>query len=218
MKNLDHLMENDTETLSFLRTRFPIHHLSNVFFRDIQYGIQTMLDRKGAKVGYTEAERLATEFVGRLEKKKILVPIDRQSWVVYSEEFKTVAPKRPAALAVKAAPATQASTRPAGGLPSLKSSAPATSLPPLKSSAPAAGKPAGLPPLNSSAPVGGLQEASPSSSTAETALGESPAPPPAVAAPAPAPKQESPTPKPQQAGAKRALPPIKSSTPAGSKK
>ena len=216
MKSIDHILENDADVLAFLQTRYPLYHLSNVFFRDIQYGIQVMLERRGAKVGYSEAERFAREFVSRLEKKKILVPIDRQSWVLYYEEFKTK-PAKSVPVARAAAPAKPAASaaavpRPAGGLPPLKSSAPAAvvkpsgGLPPLKSSAPVAGKPdqAGT-------------EPTPATVATETTSAETVQ----VAAPIPAPllnqKVAEPT-KPAAPGVKKPLPPIKSSVPAGSKK
>jgi len=216
MKNIDHILESDADVLAFLQTRYPLYHLSNVFFRDIQYGIQVMLERKGVKVGYSEAERFAREFVSRLEKKKILVPIDRQSWVLYYEEFKTKSAK-PLPVARTAAPAKPAASapavpRPAGGLPPLKSSAPTAAakpsggLPPMKSSAPAGGKPAQV--AKDTAPPATVSE--PSSADSVQAAAQSPAT---------LPKQEvvQPT-KPAAPGVKNPLPPIKSSVPAGSKK
>ena len=40
---------------------------TNVFFRDIQYGIQTMLDRKNMLVGYADAEKIARSFSAQLD-------------------------------------------------------------------------------------------------------------------------------------------------------
>ena len=82
MKQKEYILNNETEVLDFLRSKYPLYHLSNVFFRDIQYGIQTMLFRKGMSVGYAGAETIAKEFVSQLEKKKVLNPIDQQSWVL----------------------------------------------------------------------------------------------------------------------------------------
>ena len=211
MKHTDHLPENDTETLDFLRTRYPLYHLSNVFFRDIQYGIRILLERRGVKVGYTEAERLAEEFVSRLEKKKILVPIDRQSWVLYYDDFKTKPVKRAAPVpAAKPSPAAKPAERPAGGLPPLKSAAPA-----------GVPKPAGgLPPLKSAAPVAPKGAPAPQQAGQAAPPVAAPEPPkPAPVASAPTPIQESaPVSKPTAPGEKKGLPPIRSSVPVGSKK
>ena len=106
MKQTDYILENETEVLNFLKSKYPLYHLSNIFFRDIQYGIQTMLDNKNRQVGYADAEGIARAFVAQLEKKKILNPIDRQSWVVNYPEF-----KKPA---VKPAAPVKPAARPAG--------------------------------------------------------------------------------------------------------
>jgi hypothetical protein len=213
MKNAEQILENDAEVLGFLKTRYPIYHLSNVFFRDVQYGIQTLLERRGVKVGYADAETLARDFTRKLEKKKMLVPIDNQSWVLYNEAYKTVAP--PKAAAAKPAAEKPAAPRPGGGLPPLQSATPAggakPGLPPLKSAAPAGAKPAGLPPLKSSAPSGG---ASPTPA-------KPPAPPPAAQVPPAAEKKQeakpASAPKPVSPAPKGGLPPITSSVPAGKK-
>jgi len=223
MKKVEEILENEADVLSFLRSRYPLHHLSNVFFRDLQYGIQTMLEWKGLKVGYSDAERYARTFAEKLEKKKMLVPIDQQSWVLHNEQYKTVSAKKP--VAAKPAAEKPAAPRPGGGLPPLQSATPAgaakpAGLPPLKSASPAgAAKPAGLPPLKSSAPTGSAPAPAPAQPVATPAAEAKPAAspvaepkpaPPAAAKPAPA---KSATPPPTDG-----LPPITSSVPAGGKK
>ena len=214
MKKIDHLLENDTETLSFLRTRYPLYHLSNVFFRDIQYGIQILLERRGVKVGYMDSERLAQEFVSRLEKKKVLVPIDRQSWVLYYEDFRTTPVKRasPVASGAKAKPAPSAkpADRPSGGLPPLKSSAPA-----------GAPNPAGGSPPQKSSAAAVAKQVAPSVEKVEhvvaTPIPEPPIQEPVAATPTPS-QGTTAAAKPPMPGDKKSLPPIKSSVPAGGKK
>lgn len=207
MKKATEVLDNEAEVLGFLRTQYPIFHQSNIFFRDIQYGIRTMLERKGVRVGYTDAERLARDFTDRLEKKKMLVRIDGQSWVVRNEEFRTEPVTRQPP-AKPAAPKPAAGGSP-GALPPLKSAAPAGGgLPPLKSSAPASGgKPASLPPLKSSAPAGGKSaSAAPASPTKEPAAGQN----------ASEQKKETASAKAPASGS-GGLPPITSSVPAGKK-
>lgn len=149
MKQLDYILANETVVLEFLKSKYPLYHMSNVFFRDVQYGIQTMLYRKGMSVGYSDAEQIARAFVEQLEKKKILNPIDRQSWMLNHVQFKkpTVAPppsSKPAAKTAGPAPAAaRVPGAPAGAKPSL---------PPLGRAAGTASKPGGLPPLSRPAP------------------------------------------------------------------
>jgi hypothetical protein len=103
MKPADQILKNQQEVLTFLRSRFPMYHLSNFFFRDVEFGIRAFLEAKGVKIGYTEAQSIARQFTESLEQAKIFRPIDRQSWVVNYPEFKTVSSKPPAA--AKPAPA-----------------------------------------------------------------------------------------------------------------
>jgi hypothetical protein len=168
MKHLDYVVNSEKEILAFLKSQYPLYHMSNVFFRDIQYGIQKMFERKDVKIGYADAEKIAKAFVAQLERKKILVRIDGQSWVLQYPEFRkppvktapAAKPAGPAAAVPRPAPGAPSAVKPPaspGSLPPLKSGTPATSpgtLPPLKSSAPAAaragGSPPTLPPLKSS--------------------------------------------------------------------
>jgi hypothetical protein len=100
------MIKEHTAVLKDLSNRFKVFHQSNIFFRDIQYGIQAMLREQGMKVSYVEAERLASEFVRRMEQEKIFVGIDRQTWTLRYPEFKTPKVEKPAASAAGAAPGT----------------------------------------------------------------------------------------------------------------
>jgi hypothetical protein len=104
MKHASEILDHRTEVLAFLKSRFPLYHQSNVFFRDIQYGIQLYLDRKRIKAAYPEAEQIAHEFISSLEREGVLSPIDRQSWALHYPEFRTP-PSKPAPAARPAAPA-----------------------------------------------------------------------------------------------------------------
>jgi len=241
MKQLDYILANETEALSFLKSRYPLYHLSNVFFRDVQYGIQTMLDGKRMSVGYADAEKIARAFVAHLEKKKTLNPIDQQSWVLNYPEFRkpTVAPAVPAKSAAK--PAGSAVAVPGAAKPSLPPlSRPAAgaakpgALPPL--SRPAAGastvaRPGALPPLSrppagsgTTTKPGGLPPLKRVAATSPATLQPAAAPEVPVSAPPAAdsanqaaPPPSVPTTKPVPPGERKPLPPLRSSTPAGKK-
>ncbi|HEX7572654.1 MAG TPA: hypothetical protein VF514_06135 [Bacteroidota bacterium] len=112
MKHAPEVLEHRTEVLTFLKSRFPLYHQSNIFFRDIQYGIQLFLERKGIKAGYPESEQIAHEFVSTLEREGVLIPIDRQSWALNYPEFRTPSSK-PVPAARPAAPAPAVARPPA---------------------------------------------------------------------------------------------------------
>jgi hypothetical protein len=88
MNAVESVLHNEHEVLNHLKNRLPIFHLSNIFFRDIQYGIQSYLKGRRHKVSYTTAEAIARQFVAQLEKKKTLRPVDRQTWVVDHVAFR----------------------------------------------------------------------------------------------------------------------------------
>jgi len=83
------MLKDHTAVLKDLKTRLTVYHQSNIFFRDIQYGIQAMLREQGIRVSYVEAERLAREFVERMEQEKIFVARDRQTWALRYPDFRT---------------------------------------------------------------------------------------------------------------------------------
>jgi hypothetical protein len=116
MRTVDHILNNERDVLSYLKTRFPLFHESNIFFRDVQYGIQSMLREQGIRVSYTEAERLARDILERLERTSVLIRLDRQTWRVNDMEYKTPQVKKPAAAGKAAAPAAS-SAAPAQALP-----------------------------------------------------------------------------------------------------
>ena len=117
MNHVPEIVDHRVEVLRFLKSRFPVYHRSNVFFRDIQYGIQLFLLRRGAHVTYTGAESIARALVAALEREGVLVPIDRQSWAVNYPEFRTPQAKPAAAAPKPAAAAPKPAAAPAAPKP-----------------------------------------------------------------------------------------------------
>jgi hypothetical protein len=106
MKALDHILSHSGEFLDFLRGRVPVFHLSNIFFRDIHYAIMAFAALHGLSLDYTRAEDVAGQVIEKLENDKVIVRIDRQTWVVHKEEFRT--PNMKPAAAASAKPAATA--------------------------------------------------------------------------------------------------------------
>ncbi len=102
------LLQNKEEVLQYLKGRIPMFHQSNVFFRDIQYGIQLLLKERGSEVDYAGAERHAREFTSALEDEGVLVPVAPQTWVLNYPPFRTPVVKTPG-------PVTPAKPRDPGG-------------------------------------------------------------------------------------------------------
>jgi len=111
-------VDNQKDFLKFLKTKFHLYHLSNVFFRDIHYGVMSYLDLNNLKYRYTKAEDLTRDIIRSLEDAGILKKVDNQAWVLVYPEFKKpmvkpAAPPKPAAAPKPATPPATATTKPA---------------------------------------------------------------------------------------------------------
>lgn len=103
------ITENSKEFLKFLKSRYLLIHQSNVFFRDIHYGVMAYLELNRRRYRYIEAEELAHDVIASLVKSDILKSVDNKTWLLNYPEFKLVS-KQPAVAAKPAA------SRPAGAV------------------------------------------------------------------------------------------------------
>lgn len=100
------LIDNRKEILSFLKGRYHLYHLSNVFFRDLHYGVMAYFEMKKIKYNYVDAELITRMWIEMLEQANILKRVDGGSWMLNYPEFKKPAVK-PAVAAKPAAPAAK---------------------------------------------------------------------------------------------------------------
>ena len=87
MKKSVTITNNQVEFLNFLKSKFPLFHLSNIFFRDLHYGVIEFLKKKKMNISYAEAEQVAREISAHLEKQGILRKVNQQGWVLIYPEF-----------------------------------------------------------------------------------------------------------------------------------
>lgn len=87
MKQLLTVTNNQFEFLHFLKAKYPVYHLSNIFFRDLHYGVMEFLTMKNQKSTYTNSELVAREVAKYFEKKNIFKKINKQSWVLIYPDF-----------------------------------------------------------------------------------------------------------------------------------
>lgn len=105
------LRESKKDLLQFLKAKYSLFHLSNVFFRDLHYGVTAYLSWKRSAPRYTEAEELTKRLVADWTSEGLLREVGNQAFVLNYPEFKKppVKPAAPAKPAAKpAAPAAQA--------------------------------------------------------------------------------------------------------------
>lgn len=99
------LIQDTTDFLTFLKSRSPLYHCSNVFFRDFQYGIMAFAEQKGVRVSYARGEELAWEIVAHLTGVGILRPVKPGSWMLNYDSFRKPSAKAEAVPKVNAAAA-----------------------------------------------------------------------------------------------------------------
>jgi hypothetical protein len=99
MNHLAYVLANEKEVLRYLKSRFPVYHLSNVFFRDIHYGIMEYLREHKMTIRYPDGEKIARAFIEKLEHQKIFRPLDPLTWVVQYADFRTPPAKTAAPVA-----------------------------------------------------------------------------------------------------------------------
>ena len=87
MKKSSTVINNQVEFLHYLKGKFPLYHLSNIFFRDLHYGIMSFINSKGVKIRYGEAESVAREVAQYFERQNILKKVNQQGWVLQYPEF-----------------------------------------------------------------------------------------------------------------------------------
>lgn len=87
-RKLELITQNHIDFLEFLKTKYPLFHLSNLFLRDIQYGVRFYLENKGFRASYTEAEEIAKKVADYLEERNVLKRLDRQTWLLTYPEFR----------------------------------------------------------------------------------------------------------------------------------
>jgi hypothetical protein len=88
---VDRHFANPEVLLGFMRrTRKPVFHKSNIFFRDIQYAIKDYFDTvERESVSIPEAERLAMEVVERYTLSGLLRKVNNQAYLLDMPSFKT---------------------------------------------------------------------------------------------------------------------------------
>ncbi len=107
-------VDRQKDFLSFFKTRFNIFHESNVFFRDLHYGVMAFLQMNGLPNRYSSSEELTKQVVAAYEGMNVLVRIDDRSWMMNYPLFK----KAPVKAVVPAKPATPAVKSTAPTIPS----------------------------------------------------------------------------------------------------
>jgi hypothetical protein len=88
MKELEYILNNADDFLKYLKSKFPLYHDSNVFLRDVHYGVMNYVEeRLKRSLNYLDAERLTFEVTKEFEKKGVFKKVDDRTWLLKYPEF-----------------------------------------------------------------------------------------------------------------------------------
>jgi hypothetical protein len=93
-KKFNTILSNQDALLAFLKSKFKLYHQSNIFFRDLHYGVWELLEQHGISLTYGKSEDLAREVIASLEEKKILRRLDGQTWLLNYPQFRLMPGKK----------------------------------------------------------------------------------------------------------------------------
>lgn len=94
--------DKQTEFLGFLKSKFSLFHESNVFFRDLHYGVMAFLQMNRLSNTYSGSEQLTWEVVRTYENSKVFIPVGERTWMLNYPAFrkptmKVAPPSKPVA-------------------------------------------------------------------------------------------------------------------------
>jgi hypothetical protein len=81
------VVENQKDFLKYLKSKFPLYHLSNIFFRDLHYGVMNYLMAYKKKLRYYDGEEVARAVATEFEKSGTFKRVDNQTWLLIYPEF-----------------------------------------------------------------------------------------------------------------------------------
>ena len=82
------IVEHQKDFLKYLKSEFPIYHLSNVFFRDFHYGVMNYLIGYKKRLRYYDAEAVTRGVIAEFEKQGLLKKVDDKTWLINYVEFR----------------------------------------------------------------------------------------------------------------------------------
>ena len=82
MDLLNDLTSNKSIFFKFMKEKYRLYLNSNIFFRDIQYAIKSYFDKKDIRIKYSQAEKVAYDFIKKLEDTGELKKMSNNAWKV----------------------------------------------------------------------------------------------------------------------------------------
>ena len=82
MEYINDLTANKSIFFKFMKEKYRLYSNSNIFFRDIQYAIKSYFEKKDIRIKYSQAEKVAYDFIHKLEDTGELKKMSTNAWKV----------------------------------------------------------------------------------------------------------------------------------------
>jgi len=96
MTAIELVKSNKTAFLQYFRSKFPVFHLSNIFYLDIKYTLKSYLLINHFKLSDMELEPLAETLINEMVSDGVFKPVLSGTWTLNYPEFRTKTPGKPA--------------------------------------------------------------------------------------------------------------------------
>ena len=96
MKEIDFIRNNKKEFLDFFHSKFPIFHLSNVFYLDVKYATKYFLLSNNFKVSDAELESITKALIDEMTSDGTFKRVSDGTWTINHPKFRTDKPGKPA--------------------------------------------------------------------------------------------------------------------------
>lgn len=88
-ERMDHIIDRETELLDFMKEHgYPIFHLSNVFYRDFQYGVRDYFRiTEGKDIGTRKADEIADAVIESMLQRGLLIQRSTNTWQLLHDRY-----------------------------------------------------------------------------------------------------------------------------------
>jgi hypothetical protein len=94
-KILDQIKNEEEIFLNYLRSKFPLFHKSNFFFRDLEYGVKSFLEKRDKKLSASDNLELTKSLAAYFEEKDYFRKVSDDTWMINMPQFVTTKPGDP---------------------------------------------------------------------------------------------------------------------------
>lgn len=91
----DQIINEEEVFFNFLKSKFPLFYKSNLFFRDLEYGIQQFYKKKNVKLSLGEILAVTERTAAYFEEKNYFIRINDGTWMINMPQFVTAGPGDP---------------------------------------------------------------------------------------------------------------------------